>query len=71
VDIVVRVKANKHQARVIEQGNEFLVEVDEPAHDNKANERLIEILADHFGIAKSRIYIKSGHGSSRKMIVIE
>jgi len=40
------------------------------AHDGQANERLIELLADHFDVAKSRIAIFKGHTSRKKQVDI-
>jgi uncharacterized protein YggU (UPF0235/DUF167 family) len=42
-----------------------------PPADNQANEAVIDILADHFNIAPSRIRIRSGNKSSHKLIEIE
>jgi uncharacterized protein (TIGR00251 family) len=48
--------------------SEFRVAVREPAQDGKANRALIELLADHFRIAKSTIKIVRGHRSRHKII---
>ncbi len=50
--------------------NEFFVWVGAPARDGKANARLVELLAAHFGIAKSKIHIVRGHASRTKLIAI-
>jgi uncharacterized protein len=41
-----------------------------PAKDGKANKQLIEVLADHFKVAKSLITIKSGQSSRNKHVII-
>ena len=41
------------------------------AVDGKANEALIEFLAEHFHVAKSRVRIASGLKSRRKRVIID
>jgi uncharacterized protein YggU (UPF0235/DUF167 family) len=38
--------------------------------NNKANKAMIEVLASHFRVPKSSIYIKSGHKSRKKLICV-
>ncbi len=42
-----------------------------PAVDNAANRALVEFIAQHLGIAKSRVSIVSGATSRRKMLKID
>lgn len=51
--------------------SEFRVAVREPAQDGKANRALIELLADHFRIAKSAIKIVHGLHSRHKLIEVD
>ena len=51
--------------------SEFRVAVREPAQDGKANRALIELLADHFRIAKSTIKIVRGLHSRHKLIEVD
>ena len=37
----------------------------------RANEALIVLLADHFGVPASAVTIASGHGAQRKLVRIE
>jgi len=46
------------------------VKLTAPPVDGKANEALIELLADHFDIAKSKIKILKGLTSKNKVIQI-
>jgi uncharacterized protein (TIGR00251 family) len=46
----------------------FRAAVREPSRDGEANRALIELLARHFGIAKSTIRIVRGHRSRHKLI---
>jgi hypothetical protein len=48
--------------------SEFRAAVREPARDGKANDAVIELLAHHFGVAKSTIRIVRGHRSRHKII---
>ena len=51
-------------------GEALKVKVNAPPTGGKANQRLIEILADRLNIAKSRIEIIQGHGSRKKLLRI-
>lgn len=42
-----------------------------PAVDNKANEALVEFLAEHYGVPRRNVRIASGQKSRRKRVVIE
>ena len=46
------------------------VAVSAPPEKGKANERLIELLAEHFGVAKSKIRIVSGHTKRQKVVEV-
>jgi len=46
------------------------VAVAAPPEKGKANERLIELLAEHFGVAKSKIRIISEHTKRQKVVEI-
>ena len=37
----------------------------------RANEALIALLADHFGVPASAVTIASGHGAQRKLVRVE
>ena len=53
-----------------EEQNIYLVRVDAPAVGGKANKRLIELLAKHFGVKKSAVRIIKGEKSREKIIEI-
>ncbi|OHA79532.1 MAG: hypothetical protein A2747_03775 [Candidatus Yonathbacteria bacterium RIFCSPHIGHO2_01_FULL_44_41] len=55
-----------------EAGSEdsFLLSVKEPAEGNRANTRVLEIIARHFGMASKQIRIISGHHSPGKILSI-
>ena len=67
--ISITVQPNARSVAITKIGeSEFRAAVREPARDGKANRELIELLARHFGIAKSAIKIIRGHSSRRKII---
>lgn len=68
----VRIKPNAKQARIQKgEAGDWIVSVQAPPVDGKANDALIKLLAKELGISKSRIHIKSGHTSRNKLIEIE
>lgn len=48
----------------------FIVSVKEPPKDGKANQAVIKLLAEYFGINQSRVKIISGYASKQKIIII-
>jgi uncharacterized protein (TIGR00251 family) len=70
--IFVRVKPGAKVDKV-EKVDEthYNVWVKSPAKEGKANESVIELLADFFNLPKSRIKIISGHSSRNKVFEVE
>jgi uncharacterized protein (TIGR00251 family) len=68
--IKVRVTPNSKSPSVIKSGDSYGVKVNAPAREGKANERLVEILADHFSAPKSRVRIVKGAGGREKLVEI-
>lgn len=71
--IFVRVRPGARTAKVEKSKNgenTFAVRVKAPAKNGLANEALIKILAEHFGIASSSVKILSGRTAGRKIIDI-
>ena len=52
-------------------GSTVTVYLRERAVDGKANTALIEVLAKHFGVARSRVQIVRGHSSRLKFVRID
>lgn len=67
---IVLTKPNRKKASVEQAGNQLIVSVDAPAHEGLANERLLEILAEYFHVAKSRIRIVRGKTAHIKHVEI-
>ncbi|KKU52698.1 MAG: hypothetical protein A3H69_04185 [Candidatus Sungbacteria bacterium RIFCSPLOWO2_02_FULL_47_9] len=69
----IRVRAKLHSSRErvekIDNG-EYAVFVSKPPVDGKANEAIIELLAEYFSLPKSRIVIRSGHKARTKVVEI-
>lgn len=70
--LFVRVKPNARENRVQKlDPTHLVVFIKESPREGKANEALIETLANHFGIAQSLITIVSGRRSKLKIINID
>ena len=68
IKIQVKVSPNSRKPKVREIEGVFMVKVDAPAKEGKANKRLVEILARHFSRPKSSIKIVKGLTSKNKVI---
>lgn len=70
--ISAKVKPNAKENRVERiSDNEFLVWVKAPAQENRANQAAREILAEYFGVAKSRVNLLKGKTSRQKVFEVE
>lgn len=70
--ISVKVKPNARENRIEKTGdNQFSVRVKAKPQKGEANQAVIEILAEYFGIAKSRIALQRGATSKQKIFGIE
>jgi len=69
--IRVRVAADvKKESFEASSEGSFVVSVKEPAEQNLANKRVLELVALHFGITPKQIRIISGHHSPGKILSI-
>ena len=68
--IQVKVKPNSRTEEVSREGDSFIVKVKEPPREGKANQAVIRLLAEHFGVPKSRVRILSGFRSKNKVIEV-
>lgn len=68
--IFVKVKPGAKKAAVVSTEEGYTVSVTAPAKEGKANEALVAALAAHFGVAKSRVRIVSGHAARRKIVEV-
>jgi uncharacterized protein (TIGR00251 family) len=68
--ILVKVKASSHFSKVIENEDCWQVWLKSPAKQGKANQELIELLADYCQVPKNQIEIQSGFSSPIKIIKV-
>lgn len=68
--IQVKVKPNSRTEEVNQEDDSFIVKVREPPTEGKANQAVIRLLAEHFGVPKSRVRILSGFRSRSKIIEV-
>ena len=66
----VTVKPGGFKDEIIVSDGELIVKTRKKAHDGEANKAVIELLAKHFGIGKTRIQIIKGATSKHKTIEI-
>lgn len=66
--IAVWVKPNSRKGPLVETADDgtMTVYVREPAVEGKANAAVIKVLADHFGVPRSRVELVSGAGARIK-----
>ncbi|RSN67989.1 DUF167 domain-containing protein [Candidatus Korarchaeum cryptofilum] len=68
--VSVLVVPNARKNGVVEEGDHLKVYVRAPPVKGKANEAVIEVLAEFFGVKKSDIRIISGERSREKVVEI-
>ena len=71
--VKVRAKPGAKKERIIEMGDEreLTIHVREPAQQNFANRRIIEILAERFSVPNKSIQMLSGFRSPNKIFSID
>lgn len=60
----------KKESVVIGRDGRFLVAVSAPRAEGKANERMRELLARHFGVSFDAVTIRHGHTSGTKTVFV-
>ncbi len=63
-------RSSRNKVEVLENAS-LKVKLTSPPVDGKANEALIEVLAEYFKVKKSAISILVGHESRNKIVLIE
>lgn len=66
----VQVKPNAKQQKIQKTETGWIVHLQSPPVDSKANKELIEVLSRELGVAKSQIQIKTGGKARYKLIEI-
>ncbi len=69
--LLIEVKPNSSKVSV-EKITEvvYKVRLSAPATEGKANSQLIKVLAEYFGVCKSKVEIKTGKSSKNKVVII-
>ena len=68
--IQVKVKPNSKTEGLIHEGDSFVVKVKELPREGKANQAVVKLLAQHFGVPPSQVKILSGFKSKNKIAEI-
>jgi hypothetical protein len=68
--ITIRVALKSSRARVTEEGGVIKVHVTRLPEDGKANEQVVELLADYFKVKKYQVAIVQGLTSRTKTVQI-
>ncbi len=71
MQIQVKVKPNSKTEELSQEGNSFIVKVKEPPREGKANQAVIKLLAQHFGVPQSQVRILSGLRNRNKVVEVE
>jgi uncharacterized protein YggU (UPF0235/DUF167 family) len=69
--ITVKPGSKKGPLVEVTDDGSLILFVRERAVDGAANDGVIKLLADHFGVAKSRITIVRGHTSRSKLVQVD
>lgn len=68
----VHVVPNSKKERVTRvTETEFHIVVREPALQNRANRRILELIAEAYGVSVKQVRLLTGHRSSAKIVSIE
>ncbi len=68
--IPVFIKPNSKQEKVVVSANGYVVFIKDPPIENRANNRLIQMVAKYLNIPKAKIKITKGFKSRRKILEI-
>ena len=69
--IQVKVKPSSKTEELSREGDSFIIKVKESPKEGKANQAVIKLLAQHFGVPQSQVRILSGLRSRTKIIGVE
>ena len=70
--LTIKVKPNSKESGVEEIGpHHLLIKVKAPPRENKANQEVVETLAEHLRVPKSRLSIVKGMKSKQKVVEVE
>jgi uncharacterized protein len=70
IRLKVKPRARLEALTVLDDGT-YVASVKAPPIDGKANAAVVALVAGHFGLAKSRVRIRSGAAGRQKLVEIE
>lgn len=70
IQVQVKIQSKKEMIEKQEDGS-FIVRINTPPVEGKANKRVIELLSKYFRVAKTKIRLVSGEKSKKKSFEIE
>jgi uncharacterized protein (TIGR00251 family) len=68
--IKVRVAPRSSRDEVVKTGDDYVVRVKAQPREGKANEAVIKLLAEYFGVIRSSVRITSGLSGRNKIVEI-
>ena len=68
--IKIRVAPRSSRDEVVKTGDDYVVRVKAQPREGKANEAVIKLLAEHFGVTRSSVRITSGLSGRNKIVEI-
>ena len=69
--LFIQAKPGKKKEKIERRNKSWLISINAPATDGKANVRLVELLSQVLQIPKSKIIILKGHTSPFKVVEID
>ena len=66
----IRVVPRAKQNKIVEEAGRLKVYLTAPPVDGKANDLLIEVLAEHFGVKKRQLRLVKGEKGQDKMVEV-
>lgn len=70
IQIKVKPNARVREFEELSDGT-WLARIKAPPIDGKANEELVALIAEHFGVRKTQVSIKSGASGRMKLVRLE
>lgn len=72
IRLSVKVQPNAHKQEIQKiNGGEYQIHVLSPPTEGKANKEVIQVIASHFHLPRSRVKIIRGRKSRKKIVMLE
>ena len=68
--IRIKVRPGSKTEELSREGDSFIAKVKEPPKEGRANQAVIKLLAEHFGVPQSQVRILSGFKSRSKIVEV-